>query len=94
MDGKHQIIVHAAAFGDPQEHDLLGPMVKGVRENFQAIGKEEDVFEKAKLSADSGFHTEKNMKMLSVEEIGAYVADTLFRKRDPRFIDYERYLVK
>ena len=91
VDGKHQIIVHAEAFGEPQEHDLLGPMVEGVRGNFQAIGKEEDVFEKAKLSADSGFHTEKNMEMLAVEGIDAYVADNRFRKRDPRFVDYEKY---
>jgi hypothetical protein len=91
VDGKHQIIVHAEAFGDPQEHDLLKPMVEGVRENFQAIGKEEDIFEKAKLSADSGFHTEKNMEMLAVERIDAYVADNRFRKRDPRFADYEKY---
>jgi hypothetical protein len=31
------------------------------------------------------------MKMLFSEEIDAYVADNLFRKRDPRFADAERY---
>ena len=91
VDGKHQIIVHAEAFGGGQEHDLLRPMVEGVRENFQAIGEREDIFENTKLTADSGFHTEKNMEMLFTEGIDAYVADTLFRKRDPRFADYERY---
>jgi transposase len=91
VDGKHQIIVHAEAFGEAQEHDLLQPMVKGVQENFQAIGKEENVFAETKLTADSGFHTEKNMEMLFTGQIDAYVADTLFRKRDPRFADYERY---
>ena len=90
-DGKHQVIVQAEAFGEGQEHDLLKPMVDGVRKNFQEIGKEEDVFEKAKLLADSGFHTEKNMEMLAIEEIDAYVADNRFRKRDPRFADYEKY---
>jgi transposase len=90
-DSKHHIIVQAEAFGDPQEHDLLEPMIEGVRENFQAIGKEEDIFKKAKLSADSGFHTEKNMEMLALEGIDAYVADNRFRKRDPRFADYEKY---
>jgi transposase len=91
VDSKHQIIVHAEAFGEAQEHDLLKPMVDGARENFQAIDKDEDVFTAAKLSADSGFHTEKNMEMLFAEEIDAYVADNLFRKRDPRFVDAERY---
>jgi len=66
-------------------------MVNGVRENFRSLGKEDDVFEKARLSADSGFHTENNMKMLFSEGIDAYVADTMFRKRDPRFADYDRY---
>jgi transposase len=90
-DSKRQVIVQAEAFGEGQEHDLLKPMIEGVRKNFQEIGKEEDVFEKAKLLADSGFHTEKNMEMLAVAGIDAYVADNRFRKRDPRFADYEKY---
>jgi transposase len=91
VDGKHQIIVHAEAFGEAQEHDLLEPMVEGVRDNFLSIGKEEDIFIKAKLAADSGFHTENNMEMLFTEGIDAYVADNLFRKRDPRFAESDRY---
>lgn len=91
VDGKRQVIVHAEAFGEAQEHDLLQPMIEGVRDNFQAIGEEGDIFAKAKLTADSGFHTEKNMERLFTEGIDAYIADTLFRKRDPRFADYERY---
>jgi transposase len=89
-DGKHQVIVQAEAFGEAQEHDLLEPMVEGVRKTFQDIG-EEDIFAKAKLLADSGYHTEKNMEMLTRESIDAYVADNRFRKRDPRFADYEKY---
>ena len=91
MDGKHQVIVHAEAFGEAQEHDLLKPMVEGVRENFHAIDKEGDIFKTTQLTADSGFHTEKNMEMLFTGGIDAYVADTHFRKRDPRFANYERY---
>jgi transposase len=91
VDGKHQVIVHAEAFGAAQEHDLLKPMIDGVRENFEKIASEEDVFEKAKLVADSGFHTENNMQMVMEEEIDAYIADTQFRKRDPRFADVDKY---
>jgi len=91
VDEKHQVIVHAEAFGDAQEHDILEPMVKGTRENFQAMDKDKDIFQKAKLTADSGFHSEKNMKMLSLEGVDGYVADKLFRKRDPRFADADRY---
>ncbi|WP_457573302.1 transposase [Desulfolithobacter sp.] len=91
VDSKNQVIVAAEAFGQAQEHDLLEPMVNGIRENFKSIGKKEDVFKKARLTADSGFHSEANMRMLAEQEIDAYVADNQFRKRDPRFADYDRY---
>jgi transposase len=91
VDSKHQVVVHAEAFGVAQEHDLLEPMIKGTRENFEAIGSEDDVFGKTKLTADAGFHTEANMKMLAEGNIDSYVADILFRKRDPRFVDRDRY---
>jgi hypothetical protein len=91
VDGKHQVIVHAEAFGQPQEHELLKPMIEGIRENFQAMGIQGDIFEHAKLTADAGFHTEQNMKMLFEEKIDGYVADILFRKRDPRFKTADRH---
>lgn len=91
VDDKHQVIVHAEAFGAAQEHDLLEPMIEGTRENFKEIGRKKDVFEKAKLVADSGYHTESNMKMVMEEGIDAYIADTQFRKRDPRFADVDKY---
>ena len=62
-------------------------MVEGTRENFQTIGKEEDIFKKTKLTADSGFHSEKNMEMVIEDGIDAYIADNKFRHRDPRFAD-------
>ncbi|MFZ3089045.1 MAG: transposase, partial [Nitrospirota bacterium] len=91
VDEKRQVVVHAEAFGAAQEHDLLKPMIEGTMENFETIGGEKDVFGKAKLVADSGYHTEANMKMVMEEGIDAYVADTQFRKRDPRFSDVDRY---
>lgn len=94
VDKKYQVIVHAEAFGQPQEHDLLEPMIQGTRENFEAIGAQGDIFEQAKLTADAGFHTEQNMKMLFEEQIDGYVADILFRKRDPRFKTADRHKPK
>ena len=44
VDSKHQVVVHAEAFGQPQEHELLKPMVEGTRENFEAIGVQGDIF--------------------------------------------------
>ena len=86
VDDKHQIIVHAEAYGAPQEHELLQPMVEGTRQNLGT-----DVFKETKLTADSGFHSEANMQLLMEQGIDAYVADTQFRKRDPRFADRDRY---
>jgi transposase len=91
IDGKHQVIVHAEAFGAAQEHELLIPMIEGAREKFKAIGNKKDVFKGAKLTADSGFHTEANMKGVMGQGIDAYIADTRFRKRDPRFSDVDKY---
>src|SRR5215467_13469597 len=94
VDSKHQVVVHAEAFGQPQEHELLKPMIEGIRKNFQAIGVQGDIFERTQLTADAGFHTEQNMKMLFEEQIDGYVADILFRKRDPRFKTADRHKPK
>ncbi len=91
VDDKHQVIVNAEVFGKAQEHELLEPMVEGTRKNFKEIGKEKDVFQRAKLLADSGFHTEDNVKMIMEEDIDGYIADTQFRKRDPRFRGADKY---
>lgn len=91
VDNKHQVIVAAEAFGEGQDQSLLEPMIDTVRDNFEAVGEEKDIFETAKLTADAGFHTEENMKRVYEENIDAYIADRAFRKRDPRFNDIERY---
>jgi hypothetical protein len=91
VDGRHQVVVHAEAFGAAQEHELLIPMIAGTRENFEAIGNKGDVFKGAKLTADSGFHTEANMKEVMSQGIDVYIADTQFRKRDPRFSEVDKY---
>lgn len=91
VDDKHQVIVHAEAFGKAQEHDLLKPMIEGTRDNIATIGENKDVFKKAKLTADAGFHNESNMKMLAEQNIDGYVADTRMRQRDPRFSEVEKY---
>lgn len=90
VDARHQVVVHAEAFGAPQEQALLLPMIKGTEENFTAIG-DPHVFEKTKLTADSGFHCEKNMEMVIARGIDAYIADNQMRKRDPRFSERDRY---
>lgn len=92
VDAKHQVIVGAEAFGRSHEAEALDPMVEQVRENFRALG-EANVYSKAKLSADSGFHTEKSMKQLAEREIDGYVPDKGFRLRDPAFQTAEKHRI-
>jgi transposase len=94
VDAKHQVVVHAQAFGEAQEHGLLIPMLEGTRRNFESIAKQSDVLKRAKLAADSGFHSEANAKYLFEHGIDGYLADTMFRKRDPRFATAERHVPK
>jgi len=85
VDSKHQVVVHAEAFGEGQETQLLKPMLEGMRENFSEIGEETDVLEAAVVVADNGYHSEENVRMVLEEEIDAYLPDNRFRKRDPSF---------
>jgi len=86
VDGKHQIVVHAQAHGEGQEHGLLIPMIEGARKQFQS-----DPFKSAAVLADAGYCSEENAKYLSEEHIDGYLADPMFRKRDPRFADAARH---
>jgi len=89
VDSKHQIIISAEAFGQCQEHDLLEPIVQSAKEHLG-----QDYIEKAKLTADSGFHNNNNVAFCQDENIDAYIADKSFRSRDPRFKDYKRFKKK
>jgi len=62
-----------------------------VRETFRALG-EKDVLKGAAVTADSGFHSNENVKYLLEAKIDGYLADTLFRKRDPRFATADRHV--
>src|SRR5262245_17944619 len=55
VDSKHQVVVHAEAFGQPQEHELLKPLVEGTRETFGAIGVKEIFSSKPGLQLMRGF---------------------------------------
>jgi transposase len=86
VDGKHQIVVNAEAYGEGQEHGLLIPMIEGARQHFST-----DPFRSARVLADAGYCSEENAQYLSDEHIDGYLADPMFRKRDPRFLDAVRH---
>ena len=86
VDNKHQIIVGAEAFGQGPENNLLKPMVDHVTDNLG-----EHYTSQVKVTADSGFHSKASLEDCLEQGIDAYIADGNFRKRDPRFIDRDRY---
>ena len=91
VDAKHQVVVHAQAFGEGQEHGLLIPMLEGVKQTHEALDIGEDALKGVKLTADAGLHSEDNLKYLAERQIDGYVADTMFRKRDARFARAQRH---
>lgn len=91
VDSKRQVVVYAEAFGENQEKKLLKPAIDGVRENFSQSNICDDAFENATLVADTGYHSDSNIEMLMNEDIDAIIADTQFRKRDPRFSNARRF---
>jgi transposase len=90
-DDKHQVIVEAQAFGEGAEHGALIPMLEATRESFSELNLSDDILKETKLAADAGYSSESNAKYLIDHGIDAYIADTNFRKRDPRFKDAERH---
>ena len=90
-DDRHQVIVEAQAHGVPQEQELLQPVLTELQTSFQDLGLSGNILAEAKLTADSGFHSGDNLDWLAEQQCDAYVADTLFRKREPRFAEADRY---
>ncbi len=85
VDKKRQVIVHAEAFGEGQDHYHIPPMLDGAKENMKAIGYSEDYFEEAIWTADVSYHSPTNLEKCEEERIDAYIPDKDFRKRDPRY---------
>ncbi len=91
VDDRAQVIVHAAAHGSGYEGHLLAPLLEDTRKVFHAIDGGKDILKRAKITADSGFHSKA--VIAAVEAIGAdaYVADRDYRKREPAFADAVRH---
>jgi transposase len=92
VDAKSQVIVHAEAHGQGAENSLLQPMIEGTRDTFKSLDLSDDVMQEAKLTADAGYSSNDNATYLYEHGIDAYIADTMYRKRDPRFKDAERHV--
>ncbi|VAW73300.1 Mobile element protein, partial [hydrothermal vent metagenome] len=91
VDSKHQVVVAAEAYGQGQEHDLLEPMIGQSHQNLKYSKKDK---QNTKVTADSGYSNKKTLAYLNENNIDAYIADTGFRSRDPRFKDYKEHKSK
>ena len=85
VDEKHQIVVDAQAFGDGHEAKHVGEVIESVDSTFRKLGSKLDIYTVVVVTADSGFHSEAATQAVLGRRIDAYIADTHFRKRDPRF---------
>lgn len=77
VDATTQVVVHAEAYGEAQEHDLLVPMVQGRRARFEAMGKERDIFKRTVLwrgSRSKTFRSPKPSRMVSVRRAKGCIA--------------------
>lgn len=88
VDSQHQVVVHAEAFGQGQEHGLLKPVIEGIRETF-GDRRSAKALKKTRITADSGYHNREMLEYLEAQKIDGYLADTGFRARDPRFKDHK-----
>ena len=90
VDEKHQVIVHAQAFGNGQDHGNLPPMIDAARDNLKHIGYC-DPFDQKIFLTDSGYHSKKSLQKCEEENMDAYIPDIHFRKRDERFATQCQY---
>ena len=89
-DDKHQVILQAQTWGSVGEQQTLKPAIEQLNKQLKNLGTPESL-QKAKFTADSGFHSEVNLKYLSTTGLDSYVADTQFRSRNPLFQRSETY---
>ncbi len=82
VDAKHQIIVEAQAHGTGSEQELLIPVVRAM---------EDMLADETLLTADAGYHSEANLKILDEMKVDALIADNRMRVRDERFAEQGKY---
>lgn len=94
VDESNQVIVDAQAFGDGHEAKHVEEVIDSVDKRMRKLDSKLDVFATTVVTADTGFHSEASVRTLLDRKIDAYVADTHFRKRDPRFADQQDHKAK
>jgi transposase len=91
IDAKHQVIIHAQAFGRGQDHAHGPPMLEGALQNLQSLGHGEEYFAGKIFTADTNYHSDTNLRKCQELNLDAYIPDIYFRRRDPRYAAQRRY---
>jgi transposase len=91
IDAKHQVIIHAEAFGRGQDHAHGPPMLDGALENLQSLGHGEEYLAGKIFTADTNYHSDTNLRKCQELQLDAYIPDLYFRRRDPRYAAQRRY---
>lgn len=91
IDAKHQVIIHAEAFGRGQDHAHGPPMLDGALENLQSLGHGEEYLAGKIFTADTNYHSDTNLRKCQELRLDAYIPDIYFRRRDPRYAAQRRY---
>jgi len=85
VDEKHQIIIEAQAHGSGSEQEVLLPVLDAL----DALRARHTI-----VAADSGYHSEDNLKGLEAKGIEAFIPDNGYRKRDARYAGQEQHKAK
>ncbi len=89
-DKKHQIIIHAQAFGEGREHHTLPPVLNTIKACYPRLGINNTIFqEDTVVTADTGYANESNMQYLYEQNMDGYIPDNKFRRRDEKFTDHK-----
>lgn len=91
VDGKHQVVVHAEAFGEGEDASNVRPMLQGAERNLQAAGGGKAPLKDVQFSADTGYFSIENLEACRDAGVDAYIPDRQFRRRDPRFAEARRH---
>jgi len=88
IDRKHQMIIHAEAFGHSQDYAHGPPMLDGAKETMGIIGHGEDYFAGKILTADSNYHSTINIRTCEEMGLDAYIPATGFSASEIRALPH------
>ena len=89
-DDLHQVILQAQTWGSVGEQQTLKPAVEQLKKQLDKLGTPA-AFASAEFTADSGFHSEVNLKYMATTGLDSYIADNAFRSRNPLFQNSKTY---